>query len=158
MTKIRLFALVSLAAIGLSSAALAVEESPPAPEDLRFLKRDATPVSEKAIGTPFWMLQAQCAGMLGAASAWNEREGRAAEAERDKNHGVAFYNGAVDRLVSDRKIDRTKATEIAEVRMEYGRAYAKDLLATSGVFAKKRMLIQRSFCMDVEDALRKRRS
>lgn len=151
-TLIALTLLSSLTA----GAAWAVSESPPAPEDLRFTKRDATVVTEKAVGTPYWMLQAQCAGTFGAASAWNQDKGKAAEAARDRSHGVAFYNAAVDRLMRDRRIDRTTAEEIAQVRMEYGRAYARDLLETSGVFAAKRMLIQRSFCLDVEDAYRRK--
>ena len=152
-----LYALTALAAAAVAGAAWAVTESPPAAEDLRLTKRDATVVTEKAIGTPYWMLQAQCAGTFGAASAWNQKNGKGADAARDKSHGVAFYNAAVDRLMRDRKIDREAAEEIAQVRMEYGRAYAQDLLDKGGTFAGKRMLIQRSFCLDVEDAYRKHR-
>ena len=109
-----LCAIIVLTGLGMAGAAWAIQESPPAPEDLRFTKRDSTVVTEKAIGTPYWMLQAQCAGTFGAAAAWNQSQGKSADAARDTSHGVAFYNDAVSRLMTDRKIDKESAEEIAQ--------------------------------------------
>ena len=52
-------------------AAMALSAGGPAfADDLMLSKGDATELIQSDIGKPFWQMEAQCAGMFGAAYAW----------------------------------------------------------------------------------------
>ena len=82
----------------LALMASAIAAAPAVAGDLVLANRDATPVSERAVGKPYWMLQAQCAGLYGATANFYTARGKGDDAAGDERMGVTFMNDAIERL------------------------------------------------------------
>ena len=123
-------------------------------DDLLLSKSDATVLIESNIGKPYWQMESQCAGMLGAAYAYSTDHHRAAEAERSKDAGIAMLNEAIARLQVDRGIDQPAALNLAAVEVETGRAGAKMVLERQGSGPTSAFNMMRSACFDISAAQR----
>jgi hypothetical protein len=110
---------------------------------------DATPLSEHAVGKPYWILQAQCAGLYGATANFNTAKGKGGAASGDEQMGVSFMNDAIERLQADRKLDFEAALHLAGGQVDSARAHSKSLLDGH---RRDEWNVERSFCLDVYDA------
>ena len=128
--------------------------SPAFADDLLLSKSDATVLIESNIGKPYWQMESQCAGMLGAAYAYSTDHHRASEAERSKDAGIAMLNEAIARLQVDRGIDQPAALNLAAVEVETGRAGAKMALERQGSGPMSAFNMMRSACFDISAAQR----
>lgn len=124
--------------------------------DQLFRKADATPLTDTVIGQPFWVLQAQCAGLFGSMSNFQTLRGKPAEAERAKTMAVGFMNDALDRLQADRGIDRKAAMAIALPQLDAGRAHGREVLGSERTDTLSAWNAERSFCLDINDAYHRR--
>jgi hypothetical protein len=139
-----------LAASALASALLTA--APALAGDLMLEKQDASDLITSDVGKPFWMLQAQCAGMFGAAYAYDTSHGKPSAAEAMKQTGVDMLESALSRLQIDRGVDRNGAMALAADQVEVGRAAAKTELDQSGDGANSGWNFLRSACLDITDA------
>ena len=144
--------LVASAAVSMALAA-----GPALAGDLMLAKGDATDLITSDIGKPYWMLQAQCAGMFGAAYAYDVAHKHPSEAERMKENGVDMLESALARLQFDRGIDRNAAMTLAADEVEVGRAGAKTQLEQGGDGPASAWNVIRSACLDISDAASRHR-
>ncbi len=140
-------AVLILAAMGIGGQAFA--------DDLLLSKKDATELIGSNVGKPFWQMEAQCAGMMGAAYAYSMDHHQPAEADRSKDAGIAMLNEAIARLQIDRGIDQPAALSQAAVEVETGRAGAKAALERQGAGPMTNFNFMRSACYDISAANRK---
>jgi hypothetical protein len=138
----RSFASLALAVVAFASA-------PAQAGDLILTKAEATPLSEHAIGTPYWILQAQCAGLYGATANFHTAKGRSREADSDTRMGVSFMDDAIERLRRDRNLDFEAALSLAGTQVDAARAHSKSQLDRGD---RSHWNAERSFCLDVYDA------
>ena len=124
-------------------------------DDLLLSKSDATVLIESNVGKPYWQMEAQCAGMLGAAYAYHNDHHRAAEADRSKEAGIVMLNEAIARLQVDRGIDQPAALNLAAVEVETGRAASKAVLERQGSGPMTAFNLMRSACFDISAAQRR---
>jgi hypothetical protein len=137
-------------------AALVAFASPAAASDMTFRKADATGLTDTVIGQPYWLLHAQCAGLFGARSQWELDAGRRDKAEEAKVQAVEFMHAALKRLQTDRGLDRKQALALAIPHLEAGRNHGKEILANGRTGWQSAWNAERSFCLDVRDAYRRR--
>ena len=123
--------------------------------DLMMTRADVTPLTDSDIGKPFWALQAQCAGVFGAAYRFESAHGKTDLANRDKIIGVAMLENAVARLQVDRGLDRPGAMALAEPEVEYGRGVAVPMLDQEGTRVDSQWNFLRSACLDIDAAARR---
>ncbi len=138
------------------AAAVAAIAAPAFAGDLTFSSRDANPITNHAVGQPYWVLQAQCAGLFGSMSNYQASRGRAAEAEQAKAQGVAFMKDSLARLRVDRGLEGDNAMAAAGAQVNVGRAHAQQIIAM-GTDDHSQWNVERSFCLDVNDAYHARR-
>jgi hypothetical protein len=100
-------------------------------------------------------MEAQCAGMFGAAYAYLTDHKQPAEADRAKDDGIAMLNEAIARLQEDRGIDQPAALNLAAVEVETGRGAAKTGLERQGAGPDSYFNFMRSACYDISAAQRK---
>lgn len=124
-------------------------------DDLLLSKGDATELIQSDIGKPLWQMEAQCAGMFGAAYAWQVDRKRQAEADRAKDDGIALLNESIARLQADRGLDQPAALNLAAVEVETGRAGAKTALERQGAGPDSWYNFMRSACYDISAAQQK---
>ena len=124
-------------------------------DDLLLSKADATDLITSDIGKPYWQMEAQCAGVFGAAYAWNMDRHAQKEADLAKDAGIALLNQSVARLEIDRGLDQPSALNLAAEEVETGRATAKIGLERQGAGPQSYYNIMRSACFDISDAERK---
>ena len=124
-------------------------------DDLTLSKGDATDLIESDVGKPFWQMEAQCAGMFGAAYAYEIDHKRPAEAERLKDSSIAMLNQTIARLQADRGLDQPAALNLAAVEVETGRAGAKEALERQGSGGMSYFNFMRSACFDISAAQQK---
>ncbi len=137
------------------ATAVAVIAAPAWADDLVLSKGDATPLIESNVGKPFWQMEAQCAGMFGAAYAFYSGRHRQAEADRAKDTGIAMLNEAVARLQVDRGLDQPTALNLAAAEVEVGRGGATDQLAHQGAGPMSYFNFMKSACYDISEAQRR---
>ena len=133
----------------LALMALAIAAAPAAAADMVLASADATPLSEHAVGKPYWILQAQCAGLYGATANFNADKGRDKVASGDQQMGVNFMNDAIERLQHDRKLDFEAALSLAGAQVDIARNHSRALLDEH---RRDAWNAERSFCLDVYDA------
>ncbi|MFO1014545.1 MAG: hypothetical protein U1E50_12360 [Caulobacteraceae bacterium] len=138
----RVIGLIAVIAVSLGAPAFAA--------DLALSPRQATVLSEDAVGQPYWKLLSQCAGMFGAASNHYSATGESAKLDEVTRIGVAMLNAALDRLTTDRRIDRRAALTIAMGGVRVGRDQGATLW--TGDTSDRRWLVMQSFCLDIADA------
>jgi hypothetical protein len=123
-------------------------------------EQEATPLTEAAVGQPYWMLQAQCAGLFGATANYRTEQSQSRGAQKaagqDVGRGTAFLNDAIARIRADRQLDYDTAMSTLVPAVQLGRTKARDALAVGSTGPKSRWNYERSFCMDVADAYRSR--
>ena len=124
-------------------------------DDLTLSKSDATDLIQSDVGKPYWQMEAQCAGIFGAAYAYEIDHKRPAEAERLKDSGIAMLNQAIARLQADRGLDQPAALNLAAVEVETGRAGAKIGLERQGSGGMSYFNFMRSACFDISAAQQK---
>ncbi len=124
-------------------------------DDLMLSKGEATDLIQSNVGKPFWQMEAQCAGMFGAAYAYQMDHKQQKDAERSKDAGIAMLNEAIARLQVDRGIDQPAALNLAAVEVETGRAAAKTGLERQGAGPDSYFNFMRSACYDISAAQRK---
>jgi hypothetical protein len=134
---------------------IAAIATPALADDLLLSKSDATDLIESDIGKPYWQMEAQCAGMFGAAYAYHMDRHAKAEAERARDAGIAMLNEAVARLELDRGVDQPTALNLAAEEVETGRASAKVGLERQGAGPQSYFNFMRSACFDISDAQRR---
>lgn len=118
--------------------------------DLALSRRQATILSEDAVGQPYWRLLSQCAGMFGAASNHFSATGDNTKLDEATRTGVAMLNSALDRLATDRRITRREALTIAMGGVRVGRDQGTALW--TGATPEREWLVMRSFCLDIAEA------
>ncbi len=143
-----------MAALG-SAGVLAGVAAPAMAGDLLLTRHDATFLIESDVGKPYWTLQAQCAGVFGAAYAYETAQQQPAKAQAMKDNGVAMLESAIARLRYDRSLDRGAALTLAADEVEHGRAIAKTELDRSGVGPDSGWNWLRSACLDIAGAERR---
>lgn len=111
-----------------------------------------TALTEGVAGKPYWAVQANCAGVYGAASAWRAETGDTAGAADAKAQGVAFFKDAVDRVMKDRGVNRADAIAALGPAVVKGRGEALDMLRAEGDGPASKWNFARSACLDVRDA------
>ena len=114
--------------------------------------RGGTMLTEGIAGRPYWVVQAQCAGVYGAASAYLADKGDAEGAEKAKAMGVAFFRDAVDRVMQDRGVPKPAAIEALSPTVVNGRTETLAALRSEGDGPSSRWNYARSACLDVRDA------
>ena len=114
--------------------------------------RGGTMLTEGISGRPYWVVQAQCAGVYGAASAYLADKGDAEGAEKAKAMGVAFFRNAVDRVMKDRGVPKPAAIEALSPTVVNGRTETLAALQSEGDGPSSRWNYARSACLDVRDA------
>lgn len=114
--------------------------------------RGGTMLTEGISGRPYWVVQAQCAGVYGAASAYLADKGDAEGAEKAKAMGVAFFRDAVDRVMQDRGVPKPAAIEALSPTVVNGRTETLAALRSEGDGPSSRWNYARSACLDVRDA------
>ncbi len=124
-------------------------------DDLLLSKGDATELIASDVGKPYWQMQAQCAGIFGAAYAFDMDRHKPAEADRAKEIGISMLNDAIARLQADRGLDQPAALNLAAEQVEVGRAGAKAGLQSSGGGPESYFNWMRSACSDISDAARR---
>ncbi len=124
-------------------------------DDLLLSKGDASDLIQSDVGKPYWQMEAQCAGMMGAAYAYSMDRHRAAEAETSKAAGIAMLNESIARLQIDRGVDQPAALSLAAVEVETGRASAKTVLERQGAGPESSFNFMRSACYDISAAQRR---
>ncbi len=124
-------------------------------DDLVLSKADATELIQSDIGKPFWQMEAQCAGMFGAAYGWQVERKHQKEADRSKEDGIALLNESIARLQADRGLDQPAALNLAAVEVETGRAGGKTALERQGSGPDSWFNFMRSACYDISAAQRK---
>ncbi len=135
---------------------IAASAAPALADDMVLAKRDATALIESNVGKPFWQMEAQCAGMFGAAYAFDLERRHQAEADRSKDAGIAMLNEAVARLQTDRGLDQPTALNLAAEEVETGRASAKVALDRQGNGPTSYFNFMKSACYDISEAQRRR--
>ena len=143
------------AAVAVLFAGAMATGGPALADDLLLSKGDATELIQSNIGKPFWQMEAQCAGMMGAAYAHNMDRHRPAEADTSKAAGIAMLNESIARLQIDRGIDQPTALNLAAVEVETGRASAKTALERQGAGPDSAFNFMRSACYDISNAQRR---
>jgi hypothetical protein len=133
----------------LALMASAIAAAPAMAGDLVLSSNDATPLSEHAVGKPYWVIQAQCAGLYGATANFHNDQHREKAASGDQQMGVTFMNDAIERLQQDRKLDFEAALTLAGAQVDTARAHSKSLLDSN---RRDAWNVERSFCLDVYDA------
>ncbi len=133
----------------LALVASVIAAAPAAAGDRVLTSDDATPLSEHAVGKPYWMIQAQCAGLYGATANFYADRRRDKVASGDQQMGVSFMNDAIERLQQDRNLDFEAALTLAGAQVDTARAHSKSLLDAHRHDAWN---VERSFCLDVYDA------
>lgn len=141
----RIVLLITAAALATAAPAMTA-----AAADLIY--RGASPLTEGVVGKPYWAIQANCAGIYGAASAFRSEKGDAAGAAEARTIGVAFFHDAVDRVMKDRSVARPVAIEALSPAVIQGRTEALQMLAAEGDGATSKWNFARSACLDVRDA------
>lgn len=126
-----------------------------ADDDLMMSKHDATVLTDSDVGKPYWRMEAQCAGMMGAAYAYDTDHHLGNEADTSKSDGIAMLNEAIARLQMDRGIDQPAALNLAAVEVETGRAAAKIELDRHGTGPESSFNLMRSACYDISAADRR---
>ncbi|HEY5412625.1 MAG TPA: hypothetical protein VIJ94_18045 [Caulobacteraceae bacterium] len=124
-------------------------------DDLLLSKGDATDLIASNVGKPYWQMEAQCAGMFGAAYSFDVDRHKPAEADRAKASGISMLNEAIGRLQADRGIDQPAALNLAAQEVEVGRAGAKTALERQGAGPGSYYNWMRSACFDISDAQRR---
>lgn len=139
-----------------TAALLALAVAAPAlAGDLTLGKGDATPLVQSDVGKPFWTLEAQCAGMYGAAYAYETEHGRSGQADVMKQTGVDMLENSLARLQADRGVDRSAAMTLVANDVEVGRAMGKAELDRHGDGEASGWNFFRSACLDISDAARR---
>jgi hypothetical protein len=133
----------------LALAASAIAAAPAMAGDRVMTSGEATPLSEHAVGKPYWVLQSQCAGLYGATANFHADKHRGKAADGDQQMGVNFMNDAIQRLQQDRKIDFEAALTLAGAQVDTARSHSRQLLDHGQRAAWN---TERSFCLDVYDA------
>jgi hypothetical protein len=123
----------ALASVALAPAALA--------QDLTLSPRDATPVSERAVGQAYWRLEAQCAGLYAAVANMHTAHGLDGQAAHETSQGVVFMDDAISQLQLDRKLGFQEALSLAGSQADAARA--------RGSVAWRN---EHGMCLDVYDA------
>jgi hypothetical protein len=136
---------------------IALASGPAVAGDLTLTKGDATDLITSDVGKPYWMMQAQCAGMFGAAYAYDVAHQQASIADSAKQDGVSMLDDALARLELDRGVDRNAAMSLAAEQVEVGRAQAKAELDRGGSGPSSGWNILRSACLDISDAANRHR-
>ena len=137
------------------ATAVLVVCGPALADDLVMSKGDATELIQSDVGKPYWQMEAQCAGMFGAAYAYEMDKHREAEANRSKDAGIAMLNESIARLQIDRGIDQPTALNLAAAEVEVGRAGAKTALEKQGAGPDTWFNFMRSACYDISAAQRR---
>jgi hypothetical protein len=135
--------------------AMSAVAAPALAEDLLLSKADATDLIESDVGKPYWQMEAQCAGMFGAAYAFQTEHNNKKEADRSREIGISLLNEAVARLEMDRGMDQPSALNLAAEEVETGRSAAKIALERQGAGPQSYFNFMRSACFDISDAQRK---
>jgi hypothetical protein len=133
----------------LALMASAIAAAPAAAGDMVLSNHDATGLSERAVGKPYWLIQAQCAGLYGASANFYADKGRGQVATGDQQMGVNFMNDAIERLQHDRNLDFEAALNLAGAQVDTARAHSRSLLEAN---RRDAWNVERSFCLDVYDA------
>ena len=123
-------------------------------DDLLLSKRDATDLIASDVGKPYWQMEAQCAGMFGAAFAFYTDRHSPADAGRSRDAGVSMLNDAIARLQADRGLDQPAALNLAAEQVEVGRAGAKIGFERQGGGPASYFNWMRSACFDISEAQR----
>lgn len=113
--------------------------------------RGGTMLTEGIAGRPYWAVQAQCAGVYGAAASYLADKGDAAGAEKAKAMGVAFFRDAVDRVMKDRGVPKPAAIEALSPTVIAGRAETLEALEAEGDGPTSKWNYARSACLDVRE-------
>jgi len=152
--------LIRLTSSAFAAASMLVAGAASAASDMAVHAQDATPLTESAIGQPYWMLQAQCAGLFGATANYRTEQSQSRGAQKaagqDVGRGTAFLHAAIARIRADRQLDYDTAMSTLVPAVQLGRSKARDALAVGSTGPKSRWNYERSFCMDVADAYRSR--
>lgn len=149
MDNRRLWTMSVVALLALAAAAPALAE------DLTLAKGDATDLITSDVGKPYWQLEAQCAGMFGAAYAYESSHDRPRDADGMKQSGIDMLQNALDRLQSDRGVDQNAAMALVADHVEAGRASARGELDKYGDGPQSSWNLLRSACLDIAEAARR---
>ncbi|MBI5939319.1 MAG: hypothetical protein HY859_02725 [Caulobacterales bacterium] len=116
--------------------------------------RGGTMLTEDIAGQPYWAVQAQCAGVYGAASSYLADKGDADGAATAKAMGVAFFRDAVERVMKDRGVARPAAIEALSPTVISGRAKTLEALQAEGDGPNSKWNYARSACLDMRETYR----
>jgi hypothetical protein len=136
-------------------ALLATAASADTGHDLLFPKREATSLTARAAGQPFWALLAECAGVYGAASNWESGRGNTDAADQDAHIGERMANAAIERLMHDRGLSHDDALAYVGVEVNTGRAQGREILSGGD---RDTWNYKRSACLDIEDVYHRYRN
>ena len=136
-------ALYLLSAVSLISAAPAMAGD--------MIYPGGTVLTEGVAGKPYWAVQANCAGVFGAASSFLADKGDEQGAADAKAIGVSFFKDAVDRVMKDRGVPRPAAIEALSAGVVKGRTDTLGILQTDGDGPASKWNYARSACLDVRD-------
>lgn len=136
--------LIAAAALGVATSAAAGDK----------IYRGGTMLTEGIVGKLYWSVQAQCAGVYGAASSYLADKGDADGAATAKAMGVTFFRDAVDRVMKDRGLPRPAAIEALSPAVISGRAETLQALQVEGDGPNSKWNYARSACLDMRETYR----
>ena len=138
-----------LATIGIVLIAALAAAAPATADDRAFSKTNASVLTESFVGKPLWSLLASCAGAQGAAHAYYTQRSKAAKADAAKVAGAEYLTLAIGRLVTDRRLEREAAIELALPVVEVGRANGVEALAYPGKHEGLKWLGLKTSCEEI---------
>ena len=108
-------------------------------------------LTESLNGRPFWLAQAECAGLFGAAATYMTERGDAEGAQEASQLAISFANDAIARLRQDRGVSRKDALLIIEPAVLSSREKSLPVVASGGANPSSTWNYARSVCLDVAD-------
>lgn len=114
--------------------------------------RGGTMLTEGIAGKPYWSVQAQCAGVYGAASSYLADKGDADGAASAKAMGMTFFRDAVERVMKDRGVARPAAIEALSPVVISGRTGTLEALQHEGDGPNSKWNYARSACLDMRES------
>ncbi|HYE44673.1 MAG TPA: hypothetical protein VEA44_02760 [Caulobacter sp.] len=135
---------------GAVMAALPLLAAPAIAGDLLY---EAVPdsLTENLNGQPYWMAQAQCAGLFGAAASYLTDRGDSAGAQEAGQLAVTFANDAIARLRKDRGLSKKDALLVIEPAVLASREKSLSVVSGGDTSAKSTWNFARSACLDVAE-------
>jgi hypothetical protein len=111
----------------------------------------ADSLTEHLDGKPFWLAQAECAGLFGAAASYLTDRGDADGAQEAGQLAISFANDAIARLRQDRGVSKKDALLLIEPAVLSSREKSISVVSAGDTSASSTWNFARSACLDIAE-------